>query len=271
MTKRVLEKIAASDPVDRTAALVTGRGPRYVPDKKILTADQPTPHPTMPFPGPLEHDLTGASRGRLTVVGFWAGNERGKKIRLWVTRCVCGTYTLRRTKSIKNPANDVDACEGCRHAAYLRRHDRYRSGHGEGRPSEVMVKQADGESAGIAGDADKIRREDFEHRLLPTTEVPKKMTKRALDLRFRVDAYCSGGWQHRASFAGEADTYEYGEQHTTSGARVWDGDDCIAVTYARRSWHAPRHNRNCNGKPCECGAVASIGSMARGECEVSKV
>ena len=97
------------------------------------------------------------------------------------------------------------------------------------------------------------------------------MTERSSDLRFRVDVYCSGGWQHVASFAGEADTYEYGERYATSGARVWEGGDCIAVTYGPRSWHAPRHNRDCDGKPCECGAVPLIGSMAKAEQEAPKI
>jgi hypothetical protein len=82
---------------------------------------------------------------------------------------------------------------------------------------------------------------------------------------FRVDAYCSGGWQHLASFASETHAYEYGEAHArTGGARVWKGGECIAVSYGGRSWSAPRHTRNCDGKPCECGAVPPIGSMALG-------
>lgn len=89
--------------------------------------------------------------------------------------------------------------------------------------------------------------------------------KRFVSLLFRVDTYCSGGWQHTASFAGDADAYEYGERYASNGARVWNGEDCIAVTYGPRSWHAPRHNRDCNGKPCECGAVPLLGSMARAE------
>lgn len=69
------------------------------------------------------------------------------------------------------------------------------------------------------------------------------------ELPYRVDVYSSGGWQHLASFAGETDAYEYGEKCAVSGARVWHDGKCIAVTYGRRSWRAPRHNRNCNGDP----------------------
>jgi len=81
------------------------------------------------------------------------------------------------------------------------------------------------------------------------------------DLPFRVDVFCSGGWQHLASFAGEADAYEYGEPHSLTGARVWKDGECIALTGGRRSWRAPVHGRNCDGKPCECGEVPPIGSM----------
>lgn len=86
----------------------------------------------------------------------------------------------------------------------------------------------------------------------------------AASLRFRVDVFCSGGWQHLASFASETDAYEYGERYSITGARVWDGDECVATTKGRRSWHEPPHGRNCNGKPCECGAVPPLGSMHRG-------
>jgi hypothetical protein len=84
-----------------------------------------------------------------------------------------------------------------------------------------------------------------------------------LSLPWRVDVFCSGGWQQVATFAGEADAYEYGEHYATNGVRVWKDGECIAVSYGRRSWRAPRHNRNCNGSPCECGGVPPIGSMAR--------
>ena len=88
------------------------------------------------------------------------------------------------------------------------------------------------------------------------------MTERTL--RFRVDVFCSGGWQHLASFAQETHAYEFGETASTLGVRVWDGDECIAVTDGRRSWRAPAHNRDCDGKPCECAAVPPLGSMHPG-------
>lgn len=84
-------------------------------------------------------------------------------------------------------------------------------------------------------------------------------------LPYRVDAYCSGGWQHIASFVSEGDAYEWAERYASVlGARVWLDGECLGVSYGPRSWHAPPHNRNCDGKPCECGAVPPLGSMARG-------
>lgn len=85
-----------------------------------------------------------------------------------------------------------------------------------------------------------------------------------MTLNFRIDVFTSKGWQHTASFAGETDAYEYGERHSMSGARLWNGNECIAATHGRKSWHEIKHNRNCDGKPCECGAVPPIGSFHRG-------
>lgn len=84
-------------------------------------------------------------------------------------------------------------------------------------------------------------------------------------LPYRVDVYCSNGWQHCASFGGRTDAFEYGERFVgVSGARVWKEGKCIAVNYGPcpLSWRKPQHLRNCNGDPCECGEVPPLGSMA---------
>jgi hypothetical protein len=86
----------------------------------------------------------------------------------------------------------------------------------------------------------------------------------AASLQFRVDVFCIGGWKYLASFVGETDAYEYGERYSTLGARVWNRGVCIATTSGPRSWHAPPHNRDCDGNPCECGAVPPLGSMHQG-------
>lgn len=82
------------------------------------------PWPTAKWTGKTEHDLTGTRRGSLTVTGYadesqWrsaAGlppkpKRQNKKGALWVTRCDCGIYAVRRTKSIKSPGHD--SCSRC--------------------------------------------------------------------------------------------------------------------------------------------------------------
>lgn len=57
-------------------------------------------------------DLSGAKVGDLTVLGmrkFKGG---------WVCRCVCGIYTVRKGRAIKNPSNDWDSCIECRKKRY---------------------------------------------------------------------------------------------------------------------------------------------------------
>ncbi len=66
-------------------------------------------------------DLTGMTRGKLTVIGLAAMNKG-----LWVCRCVCGYYTLRNAKAIKNECNQQDMCDRCRHVVYLRRSSHFR-------------------------------------------------------------------------------------------------------------------------------------------------
>ncbi|WJT09232.1 hypothetical protein [Vibrio harveyi] len=111
-------------PVDRVAARVLRGGENYTPDKKIQTADQKTPIPTKKTPANAPQ-LTGIRFGRMTVLGF-AIVQTGKKGGSWVVRCDCGTYTLRRTRAIRNPNNDQDRCEECRHLAHLKRTEAHR-------------------------------------------------------------------------------------------------------------------------------------------------
>jgi hypothetical protein len=109
-------KIVTSRPVDGTAARVVAQGPKgYDSGKKILQALSPTPFATIPLPAnaPSLVDLTGWRRGKLTVIGF-----HGKK--RWVCRCVCGYYTLRSARALKNEHNIQDMCDRCRQVTYLR-------------------------------------------------------------------------------------------------------------------------------------------------------
>lgn len=109
-----MDKIIASVPIDKTAALVTGKGYQYTPDKKVLTADQSFPIPTRSVAKNMP-DLTGLRCGRLVVIGL--ARDTAKR---WVVRCDCSTFTLRTAKAIRNPANGGDKCEHCRHLDHLK-------------------------------------------------------------------------------------------------------------------------------------------------------
>ena len=114
-----IEDVAKRSPVDKTAAVVAGKGVEYVSPKVVLTADSDVPLPTRNVPKDVQN-LTGIRRCRLVVVGL-SLNVCGR----WVCRCDCGAYTLRTARAIKNEGNP-DRCEHCRHLAYLKRTDEFR-------------------------------------------------------------------------------------------------------------------------------------------------
>lgn len=116
-----MKEIARRRPIDRAAARVTSAGPKgYESDKQIAQVYSATPLPLRPIPAhPSLPDLTGTTRGLLTVVGLWA--ERHGEKALWVCRCVCGYYVTRRTKALTNTRNASDRCDRCRQVAWLRR------------------------------------------------------------------------------------------------------------------------------------------------------
>jgi hypothetical protein len=106
-------------PVDRTAAMVAGRGVEYIPNKRVLTDEQDHPYPLKPVPKDCK-DITGIRRGRLVCLGVSAVvNGR------WSCRCDCGKYVLRTYRAITNENNSCDRCEHCRHLAYLKRKEEW--------------------------------------------------------------------------------------------------------------------------------------------------
>lgn len=108
-------------PVNKDAGtVVTKKGVDYKPAKKITQTHSGLPLETRPVPR-CASDLTGTTFGKFRVIGLYA-KEKGH----WVVRCVCGNYETRKAKSIKNPNNNVDRCQKCRHLAYLQRNDRFR-------------------------------------------------------------------------------------------------------------------------------------------------
>lgn len=69
-------------------------------------------------------DLTGLSKGRLTVVGKLKSSTK------WVCRCACGKFVLRNAKKIKlaqyHQNANIDACRVCCHLAFLKRNEHWR-------------------------------------------------------------------------------------------------------------------------------------------------
>ena len=122
--RKAIERIVTSEPVDSMAARVMQRGETWEPDIRdvatfIRSAD---PIPTRTFTGPRHQDLTGTRFGRLLVTG-WFGTHNPKKPSLWVCRCACGDYELRRSRAVTNLSNAADACKDCRHLEFLKRRD----------------------------------------------------------------------------------------------------------------------------------------------------
>lgn len=115
-------------PINKTAALVVGKGIDWTPNKKILTADSDFPLTIRSMIGEnpqaihMVQTLVGKRCGRLTILGL-SNDYKGK----WVVRCQCGTFTLRNKKVLTNPENmKIDCCENCRHLLYIKRAEHFR-------------------------------------------------------------------------------------------------------------------------------------------------
>ena len=105
-------------PINKTAALVVGKGITWEPTNKVTTIESDTYLPTR---APLKKELmnkdnfkilTGIVFGRLEVKGLYRDGKG------WVCRCSCGRYTVRTAKAITNPSNTEDACEHCDELKY---------------------------------------------------------------------------------------------------------------------------------------------------------
>lgn len=131
--------------VNGTAARVIQPGPKGMESgKRFGAVCQPEPPEMRPVPTG-KPNLLGARVGRFTVVGLSLLEGSGLR---WIVRCVCGWYSLRSTKAVRNTANVLDACERCRHVDYLKRSDFYRQlgpeaqrEHDETRRAELMKEQ----------------------------------------------------------------------------------------------------------------------------------
>lgn len=121
MKNRIYDAVAVI-PVNRVAVRVTDKRfqYQYKPNKKSNQRHWETP-PLMrrriPWNMPK---LVGTKFGMLTVIGLY---EEANHV--WVVRCVCGRYETRRTKAIRNPRNNSDRCEECRHLEFLKKNDEF--------------------------------------------------------------------------------------------------------------------------------------------------
>lgn len=116
--KDIFDRLAASSPLNTTAARVVSGGENY--DPKINFAN----HWHSDCPPKMRRipeislqtcgDLIGKKFGRLTVIGL-ADDYNPKQPARWVVRCACGDYEHRSARAIRNPKNDQDRCLKCKH------------------------------------------------------------------------------------------------------------------------------------------------------------
>lgn len=106
--------------VDSVSRRVVSGGIHYKPDKKIVILHSETPIPTVAL-SKGERDLTGTKFAKFTVIGKWGSNSKGV---CRVVKCVCGRYTVRRTKTVHKPHPD-DCCEECRQLLFLKRREEF--------------------------------------------------------------------------------------------------------------------------------------------------
>lgn len=136
-----MKDISSRVPVNKTAALVTGSGEEFVSRKKITTVDSPTPIKTIGL-GRVDYNMAKMVAGyisnqwkcgRLQVVGLYSTQPLR-----FIMRCQCGTYTVRRSKAVRN-RNNYDMCEECRHLMHLKRAEYWRR-----TGKDITTKELDG-------------------------------------------------------------------------------------------------------------------------------
>lgn len=109
-------------PVNKTAGLVISRSQTYKPDQLTNQMRWKEPPQTRKVPADVT-DLTGSTRGRLTVIGLLPDDGKHKK---WLVRCTCGWYEARRVKAIRNTKNTQERCQECRHLARVKQKEIWR-------------------------------------------------------------------------------------------------------------------------------------------------
>lgn len=115
------DRIAASAPINRNAALSTGRGESWAPSVQLQNTSDTVPPLRKPSrearANPNFQDLTGRTFGRLTVLGIHAERAKSGGAR-WVCRCRCGQYAQFRARTLLD--GDQDRCGACDYTRQLR-------------------------------------------------------------------------------------------------------------------------------------------------------
>ncbi len=118
-----MDRIFSSRPVNKAAALVTGKGVHYTTPEKAYgrAVWQDTPIKTEPLHKSVwdaGSNLTGRQICRLRVVGYKGSSKRGAQ---WVVRCVCGSYGTQNGAYLRTETAQRRAmCPACDYHEYLR-------------------------------------------------------------------------------------------------------------------------------------------------------
>lgn len=112
-------------PVDIVASRVIARGEHHDYPARVNSMDSDLPLPVKPIPAVVSHspgfkDYTGATFGRLTVVGL-----SDTKAKRWVCRCTCGFYSLRTSSAVSGASQDA-CCDRCAALARAKKRDMFR-------------------------------------------------------------------------------------------------------------------------------------------------
>ncbi len=110
-------EIVRRNPVDTTAARVTGTGVHYEGFSKyespgLQESDLPLPHSQ--FRIPQDFEFRGKRFGRLTVIAP-AEIPGDNKPRRYMCRCQCGRYCYRRSKALRKSLVECLQCHRCNH------------------------------------------------------------------------------------------------------------------------------------------------------------
>ena len=109
----MMDKIITSVPLNSTAARVTGKGVHYDPQMRFHATKALIGMPTI-----LRPVKNGKRLGHWTILGLAADSPESspkKSDALFVVKCSCGRYGLRRMKSLVRARKRKEGCPECKH------------------------------------------------------------------------------------------------------------------------------------------------------------